>query len=126
MTTEIFGPLLPVLTVSSLEEAIAHVNAGSKPLAAYVFSSSRRSAERVTAQVPSGGTVVNHAMMHCLVPQLPFGGVGTSGTGAYHGKWGFEAFSHRKAVLSKSTKPDPDLLYPPYSEREQKILRKLL
>ena len=126
MTTEIFGPLLPVLTVSSLEEAIAHVNAGSKPLAAYVFTSSRRSAERVTTQVPSGGTVVNHAMMHCLVPQLPFGGVGTSGMGAYHGKWGFEAFSHRKAVMSKSTKPDPDLLYPPYSEREQKILRKLL
>lgn len=126
MTTEIFGPLLPVLTVTSLDQAIAHVNAGSKPLAAYVFTSSRRTAERVTAQVPSGGTVVNHAMMHCLVPQLPFGGVGTSGMGAYHGQWGFQAFSHRKAVLSKSTKPDPDLLYPPYSEREQKLLRKLL
>jgi aldehyde dehydrogenase (NAD+) len=126
MTTEIFGPLLPVLTVSSVDEAIAHVNAGAKPLAAYVFTSSRRTAQRVTEQVPSGGTVVNHAMMHCLVPQLPFGGVGTSGMGAYHGRWGFEAFSHRKAVLSKTTRPDPDLLYPPYSEREQKILRKVL
>ncbi|MFC5064835.1 aldehyde dehydrogenase family protein [Actinomycetospora atypica] len=126
MTTEIFGPILPVITVASLDDAISHVNAGSKPLAAYVFSGSRRSAERVTAEVPSGATVINHAMMHCLVPQLPFGGVGTSGMGAYHGQFGFEAFSHRKAVLSRTTTPDPDLLYPPYSERAQKILRKVL
>ena len=126
MTTEIFGPLLPVIPVASLDDAIRHVNAGSKPLAAYVFSGSRRTAERVTAEVPSGATVINHAMMHCLVPQLPFGGVGTSGMGAYHGRWGFEAFSHRKSVLSKTTKPDPSMLYPPYSEREQKLLRKVL
>lgn len=126
MTTEIFGPILPVVTVASLDDAIRHINAGSKPLAAYVFSGSRRTAERVTAEVPSGATVINHAMMHCLVPQLPFGGVGTSGMGAYHGQWGFEAFSHRKSVLSKTFKPDPSIMYPPYSEREQKILRKLL
>ena len=126
MTTEIFGPILPVVTVASLDDAIRHVNAGSKPLADYVFTGSRRTAERVTAEVPSGATVINHAMMHCLIPQLPFGGVGTSGMGAYHGKWGFEAFSHRKSVLSKTFKPDPSIMYPPYSEREQKILRKLL
>jgi aldehyde dehydrogenase (NAD+) len=126
MNQEIFGPLLPVLTVESLDEAIRYVNAGSKPLAAYLFSSSRRSRERVVEEVPSGGTVINHAMMHCLVPQLPFGGVGTSGMGAYHGFWGFEAFSHRKAVLTRTTTPDPNLLYPPYSAREQSILRKLV
>lgn len=126
MTTEIFGPILPVVTVASLDDAIRHVNAGSKPLAAYVFSGSRRTAERVTTEVPSGATVINHAMMHCLIPQLPFGGVGTSGMGAYHGQWGFEAFSHRKSVLSKTTKPDPSLLYPPYSELDQKIMRKVL
>lgn len=126
MTTEIFGPILPVVTVASLDDAIQHVNAGSKPLAAYVFSGSRRTAERVTAEVPSGATVINHAMMHCLIPQLPFGGVGTSGMGSYHGQWGFEAFSHRKSVLSKTTKPDPSLLYPPYTELDKKILRKML
>ncbi len=126
MTTEIFGPLLPVITVDSLDDAIRHVNAGSKPLAAYVFSSSSETGERVTAEVPAGAMVINHAMMHCLIPQLPFGGVGTSGMGAYHGKWGFEAFSHRKAVLSKTTKPDPSLMYPPYSALEQKIMRKML
>ncbi len=126
MDMEIFGPLLPVLTVGSVDEAIRYVNSGSKPLAAYLFSSSRATAARIENEVPSGGLVVNHAMMHCLVPQLPFGGVGTSGMGAYHGKWGFEAFSHRKAVLKRTTKPDPGLLYPPYSEREQKILRAVL
>ncbi|MCD2194586.1 aldehyde dehydrogenase family protein [Actinomycetospora endophytica] len=126
MTEEIFGPILPIVSVSSVDDAVRHVNAGPKPLAAYVFSSSRRTHELLTAAVPSGGTVINHAMMHCLVPQLPFGGVGTSGMGAYHGRWGFEAFSHRKAVMSKSTKPDPGLLYPPYSDREKALMRKLL
>jgi aldehyde dehydrogenase (NAD+) len=126
MTEEIFGPILPIVSVGSVDEAIRHVNSGPKPLAAYVFSSSRRTQERVAATVPSGGTVINHAMMHCLVPQLPFGGVGTSGMGAYHGQWGFEAFSHRKAVMSKATKPDPSLLYPPYSDKEKALMRRLL
>jgi aldehyde dehydrogenase (NAD+) len=129
MTEEIFGPILPVVSVVSVvsvDEAVLHMNSGPKPLAAYVFSSSRRTQERVTASVPSGGTVINHAMMHCLVPQLPFGGVGTSGMGAYHGQWGFESFSHRKAVMSKATKPDPSLLYPPYSDREKALMRRLL
>lgn len=126
MQTEIFGPLLPVITTSSTDEAIQHVNSGPKPLAAYVFTGSRSTADKVVDQVPAGGVVINHAMMHILIPQLPFGGVGTSGMGAYHGFWGFETFSHRKAVLRKSTTPDPDLLYPPYSDREKKVLRALL
>jgi aldehyde dehydrogenase (NAD+) len=64
-------------------------------------------------------------MMHCLVPQLPFGGVGASGMGAYHGKWGFEALSHRRAVLAKPSRPDPSIVYPPYTEHALKIMRKL-
>ena len=76
--------------------------------------------------MPSGGAVINHIAMHCLVPQLPFGGVGASGTGAYHGKWGFAALSHRRAVLAKPTKPDPALLYPPYTALKKAVLRKLL
>lgn len=119
MTAEIFGSVLAVVTVDSLDDAIARVNSGSKPLAAYVFTSSGRSARRMLDEVSSGGAVINHVAMHCLVPQLPFGGVGTSGMGSYHGRWGFETFSHRKAVLSKSTEVDPGLMYPPYSERDR-------
>ena len=107
MTEEIFGPILPVLTVDGVDAAIAHVNAGPKPLAAYVFTGSSRTAERVTREVPAGATVVNHLMFHVLVPRLPFGGVGRSGSGAYHGRFGFETFSHRRAVLRKPARPDP-------------------
>lgn len=124
MGQEIFGPILPVLTVRSLDDAIQFVNARPKPLAAYLFTSSQQTKDRMLAEVPSGGAVVNHAMMHCLVPQLPFGGVGTSGMGAYHGWWGFETFSHRKAVLSKPARPDPSLMYPPYNFFKRRLLRR--
>lgn len=125
MADEIFGPVLPVLTVESVGAAIGFVNRRPKPLALYVFTASRQVARNVVDSVPSGGAVVNHVAMHCLVPQLPFGGVGASGMGAYHGRWGFEALSHRRAVLSKSTWPDPLLVYPPYTDRALRIMRKL-
>lgn len=125
MADEIFGPILPILTIDSPTAAIAFVNERPKPLALYVFSSSRRIAQSIVDAIPSGGAVVNHVAMHCLVPQLPFGGVGASGMGAYHGRWGFETLSHRRAVLTKSTRPDLRLVYPPYSDRALKIMRKL-
>jgi aldehyde dehydrogenase (NAD+) len=125
MADEIFGPVLAVLTIESATAAIDFINRRPKPLALYVFTSSRQSARNLINRIPSGGAVVNHVAMHCLVPQLPFGGVGASGMGAYHGRWGFEAFSHRRAVLSKSTRPDPMLVYPPYTDRALKIMRKL-
>ncbi|WP_131770993.1 aldehyde dehydrogenase family protein, partial [Candidatus Protofrankia californiensis] len=117
MREEIFGPILPVVGVSSLDEAVVLVNLGPKPLAAYLFSSAKSEREQVLREVSAGGIVINHAAVHCLVPQLPFGGVGNSGMGAYHGRWGFETFSHRKAVLSKPARPDLSLIYPPYSAR---------
>jgi aldehyde dehydrogenase (NAD+) len=125
MADEIFGPVLPIITVESLGAAVEFVNARPKPLALYVFTASRRSARRLVDAIPSGGAVVNHVAMHCLVPQLPFGGVGASGMGAYHGRWGFETMSHRRAVLSKSTRPDLMLVYPPYTDRALKVMRKL-
>ncbi|WP_224392234.1 aldehyde dehydrogenase family protein [Pseudonocardia sp. ICBG1293] len=125
MTEEIFGPILPVLTVDGVDAAIAHVVAGPKPLAAYVFTGSSRTAERVTREVPAGATVVNHLMFHVLVPQLPFGGVGRSGSGAYHGRFGFETFSHRRAVLRKPARPDPGVVYPPYDGRTERLLRRI-
>jgi len=125
MRDEIFGPILPVLGYDSIDEVIAFVNARPKPLAAYIFTKSRKVRKRLLGEISSGGAVVNHLAMHCLVPQLPFGGVGASGMGAYHGRWGFEALSHRKSVLIKPFKPDVQLIYPPYTEKSVKLMRKM-
>ncbi|OBJ44637.1 aldehyde dehydrogenase [Mycolicibacterium mucogenicum] len=125
MTEEIFGPILPVVRVGSADAAIRYVNAKPKPLALYVFTESTSQARRIIDAVPSGGAVVNHIAMHVMVPQLPFGGVGPSGIGAYHGRWGFEAMSHRRAVLAKRSSPDPTLFYPPYGRMAMKLMRKV-
>jgi len=124
MSDEIFGPLLPVLSIESLDHAVDFVNGRPKPLALYVFASGQLGRDLID-RIPSGGAVINHVAMHCLVPSLPFGGVGASGMGVYHGKWGFETLSHRRAVLSKTAKPDPRLVYPPYSQRSLNIMRRL-
>ncbi|MGO9508642.1 MAG: aldehyde dehydrogenase family protein [Mycobacterium sp.] len=126
MTNEIFGPILPVLTVKSLDEAIGFINARPKPLSAYLFTKSRETRERVIKEVPAGGMLVNHLAFQVSTAKLPFGGVGPSGMGAYHGKWGFEEFSHRKSVLTKPTRPDlSKMLYPPYTEKALKLARRL-
>ncbi|WP_245843214.1 aldehyde dehydrogenase family protein [Mycolicibacterium vulneris] len=124
MADEIFGPVLPILTYESVDQAVDFVNRRPKPLALYVFGSGHASRGLVD-RIPSGGAVINHVAMHCLVPSLPFGGVGASGMGAYHGRWGFETLSHRRAVLSKTAKPDPRLVYPPYSRLALNIMRRL-
>jgi len=125
MREEIFGPVLPIVTVDSVDDAIAHVQQGPKPLAVYLFTESRENERRVLDEISNGGTVINQLMYHLLVPGLPFGGVGTSGTGAYHGWWGFETFSHRKAVLRKPSWPDPALAYPPFTKLKERIMRKV-
>ena len=125
MADEIFGPILPILTVDSLDSAAEFVNSKPKPLALYLFTASRLVARTLIDRIPSGGAVVNHVAMHCMVPQLPFGGVGASGMGAYHGRWGFEAMSHRRAVLAKRARPDLKVMYPPYTDRAIKIMRKV-
>ena len=126
MTDEIFGPILPVVTVQSLDEAIDFVNARPKPLAAYLFTKSKNVRERVIKEVSSGGLLVNHLLFQFSTTKLPFGGVGPSGMGAYHGRFGFEEFSHRKSVLTKPTRPDlSTMIYPPYTEKAWKLARKL-
>jgi aldehyde dehydrogenase (NAD+) len=126
MTDEIFGPILPVLTVQNLDEAITFVNSRPKPLAAYLFTKAKAVRERVIKEVPAGGMVVNHLLFHFATHKLPFGGVGPSGLGAYHGKFGFEEFSHRKSVLTKPTRPDlASFIYPPYTEKAMKLARRL-
>nr|WP_163752239.1 aldehyde dehydrogenase family protein [Mycolicibacterium helvum] len=125
MTDEIFGPVLPIISVESTTAAVGFVNSRPKPLALYVFTNSRQLGRELVDAIPSGGAVINHVAMHCLVPQLPFGGVGASGMGQYHGRWGFEALSHRRAVLAKSARPDLKLTYPPYTDSAVKIMRRL-
>lgn len=124
MSDEIFGPILPIISVDSPDAAVALVNARPKPLALYIFTASQQKARELIDRMPSGGAVVNHVAVHCLVPQLPFGGVGASGMGAYHGKWGFETLSHRRAVLAKPTKFDLKLMYPPYTDRAIRLMRR--
>lgn len=126
MADEIFGPILPVLSVPNVDAAIRFVRERPKPLALYVFSSSKSNQNAVIERTSSGGAVINHVVWHLAVPDLPFGGVGESGMGAYHGHHSFETFSHAKAVLRKPTQIDPDLLYPPYSATEKKWLKRLL
>lgn len=125
MTEEIFGPILPVLSVDSIDDAIAYVNAGDKPLALYIFTGSSDTADRVLARTSSGGACVNHTVMHLVPENLPFGGVGPSGMGSYHGQAGFDVFSHHKSVLRKPTRPDPPIMYPPYHPWKERLLRTL-
>ncbi|TMK55008.1 MAG: aldehyde dehydrogenase family protein [Actinobacteria bacterium] len=126
MQEEIFGPILPVIPVPDVDAAISFVNAREKPLSLYVFSKDKSAANKVLRRTSSGSACVNTAIIHLAVPDLPFGGVGESGMGAYHGRRGFDTFSHLKSVLDKPTKPDPPLLYPPYKKVRERLLRRIL
>ena len=126
MHDEIFGPILAVLTIGDVDEAIRFVNDRDKPLALYAFSESNDVLDRVVNDTTAGGVTLNHAVMHLAVPDLPFGGVGQSGMGAYHGRAGFDTFTHYKAVLDKPTRPDLALMYPPYTKIKQRIIRRFM
>lgn len=126
MAAEIFGPILPLLPVDDVEAAIELVNAGEKPLALYVFSEDRSVVDRVLEATSSGGACVNGTILHVAVPELPFGGVGASGMGAYHGRRGFDTFSHRRSVLSRPTRFDPSFMYPPISSLKARLMRRFM
>jgi aldehyde dehydrogenase (NAD+) len=126
MRTEIFGPVLPVIPVESIDEAIDFVNRREKPLALYVFTRRAEVEEEVVGRTSSGGVCVNGTLMHIGNPVLPFGGVGPSGMGAYHGRFTFETFSHRKSVMTMGFRFDPKFLYPPYTKRREKLARRVL
>ncbi|KAJ7965537.1 Aldehyde dehydrogenase [Quillaja saponaria] len=126
MTEEIFGPLLPIITVEKLEESFDIINSGTKPLAAYLFTNNKKLKERFVMSVTAGGLVVNDTTLHLAVDTLPFGGVGESGVGAYHGKFSFDAFSHKKAVLYRSFIGDAAVRYPPYTNGKVGLLKALM
>jgi aldehyde dehydrogenase (NAD+) len=128
MQEEVFGPILPVLEIDSVEKVIDWVNERPRPLGLYVFTEDEDIADRILEATNSGDACVNDCSVHPLVPELPFGGVGNSGMGKYHGRWGFEAFTNARGVLYHSAHIDPGVKYPPYSEhtREREAMQKLL
>lgn len=128
MKDEVFGPILPVLEIGSVEAAIAWVNRRPPPLALFVFVEEGEVAERILGATRSGDAAVNDCTIHPLVPELPFGGVGMSGMGKYHGRWGFEAFSNARGVLYHSTRLDPAVRYPPFSKNTlpRKVMNRFL
>lgn len=126
MQDEIFGPILPVLSVENTNVAIKFVNKRPKPLALYVFAEKSSVKNTVLEQTSSGGMAINDTVFQFLNPNLPFGGVGNSGYGSYHGKDGFDQFSHKKAVLQRSTLGDISLRYPPFTPLAQKVFSWLM
>ena len=116
MGEEIFGPVLPVLTFDTLDEVISTVTARDKPLALYIFSSDKAVIRRVTAACAYGGGCVNDCVIHLATSHMGFGGVGESGMGAYHGKTGFDTFTHRKSIVDKKTWLDLPMRYQPYNK----------
>ena len=123
MQDEIFGPILPVVSYSDLDEAIQHVKARPKPLACYVYSKNRKTIAKVLKEVSFGGGAVNESVMHFANSNLPFGGVGLSGMGSYHGKSGFDTFSHFKSILDKPFWFEANIKYSPYSKNKLKIIK---
>lgn len=123
MAEEIFGPILPILTYQQLDEVPPFITARDKPLALYVFAQDQQAIDTVIDRTTAGGTCINNTVIHFANPNLPFGGVGPSGLGSYHGLFGFRAFSHARAVLRQGR---PDMLragYPPYGPKTMKLLR---
>jgi aldehyde dehydrogenase (NAD+) len=115
MQEEIFGPILPVYTYREHDEAMNMIRTHSNPLALYVFTENEKTAQRYVDEVPFGGGCINNTLMHLANADLPFGGVGNSGVGAYHGKYSFETFTRKKSILTTATWVDPKVKYPPYA-----------
>ena len=126
MGEEIFGPILPVLTYRTLDEALAEIDARPHPLALYFFSSDRAAQRRVMEEARFGGGCVNDTIIHLATSNLPFGGVGESGMGGYHGRAGFETFTHRKSIVDKKTWLDLPMRYQPYNKLGDRLIRMFL
>jgi aldehyde dehydrogenase (NAD+) len=126
MQEEIFGPVLPVLTYDDRQDAIRLARCNGKPLGSYVFARDRRAAEYFVRAIPSGGTVVNNTLLHYASSDLPFGGVGASGLGSYHGYHGFLAMSHVRPVVQQREPALAKFLFPPYSGRVHALVRRVI
>lgn len=126
MQEEIFGPVLPIVTIDNIEEAIGFINEGQRPLALYVFAGNKKVIREVTTRCAFGGGCVNDTIIHLATSNMGFGGVGESGMGAYHGKVGFDTFSHKKSIVDKKTWMDLPMRYQPYRKFYMKLIRMFL
>jgi len=125
MADEIFGPILPIIPINNIDEAIEFINSREKPLALYIFSKNNSTVQKVLQNTSSGGAGVNECLLHNICPELPFGGVGPSGMGSYNAKFTFRTFTHEKGVLSRPQSSDPSLRFPPYTPGKIKMLSRL-
>ncbi|WJX47803.1 Aldehyde dehydrogenase 3 member I1, chloroplastic, variant 2 [Trifolium repens] len=126
MQEEIFGPILPIITVDNIEDCYGIIKSRPKPLAAYLFTNNEQLKKDYVDKISSGGMLINDAVVHVATRGLPFGGVEESGMGCYHGKFSFDSFSHKKSVLYKGFESDPSIRYPPYTPEKEKMLRAIL
>jgi aldehyde dehydrogenase (NAD+) len=126
MKEEIFGPILPVIAYSNLDDVIRYINSEEKPLALYLFSTSRDKQKKVLKGTSSGACLFNDVLLHIANKNLPFGGVGESGIGRYHGRESFRAFSNLKAVMKTSARVDIPVKYPPFTKTKERILKLFL
>ncbi len=122
MQEEIFGPLLPVLTYESLDQAMGKINSMAHPLALYIFTNCREAADKITSQCYFGGGCINDTIIHLATSEMGFGGFGESGMGSYHGKQGFDTFSHYKAIVDKKTWLDLPMRYQPYRKVNDRLI----
>lgn len=125
LAEEVFGPILPVLPYETLEAPLAAINARSPALALYAFTRNKATADRIIASTRSGSVTINDTVIFMANPNLPFGGVGASGMGAYHGRYSFETFSHRRAVLRRGFSLDASVRYPPFTKAKLALLRRM-
>lgn len=125
MQEEIFGPILPVIEYNDIFKIIEKLKFMDKPLSMYIFSEDKEHIDRLTYDLSSGGVCINDTIMHLTNPNLEFGGVGESGMGGYHGKFGFMNFSNRKSIMIRSNNIDIKIKYPPYSKGQEKIIKKI-
>ncbi|WP_445491967.1 aldehyde dehydrogenase [Niallia sp. 03133] len=126
MEEELFGPILPIITYTDLDDAIACVKKRPKPLALYIFTTNREAENHLVSNISSGGVCINDTITHVANPYLPFGGIGSSGIGMYHGIYSFYTFSHKRSILKKSNKWAIPILFPPFTEKKGKLIRKVL
>ncbi len=122
MQDEIFGPIMPVKTYKQLDEAVEYINGRPRPLGLYFFGEDKEQRDRVLNRTTSGGVTVNDVVMHVSMEDLPFGGVGPSGMGSYHGRDGFKTFSHAKAIFSQAKMDIGAMMRPPYGEKFEKFI----
>lgn len=126
MQEEIFGPVLPIIDYSDEREVVEYVSEHDSPLALYIFSSNKKSIARITSRLGFGGGCINDTVIHLATSYMPFGGFGESGIGCYHGKSGFDTFTHYKSIVNKSTRIDLPMRYQPYTARHDKTIKRFL